>query len=106
MLIFLAILIIVCGILAIYAMTKLYNGYKTVLCEYDIVVTELDGKNKSLAIKEREIQCLKKELAMLQEERKVAKTENVKVVEELPKKEKVAKPRAKKTTKTTKTTKK
>lgn len=87
------ILIIVLAVVSLICIVIINKKYKALEADCEILLADIEGKKKALDLERRENETLKKEICLLQEQKKVAKKENVKTPEELPKQEKVTKPR-------------
>ena len=88
-------IVIIALIIAVIVVDRKYRKLET---DCEILLADIEGKKKALDLERRENETLRKEISLLESQKKVAKKENVKSVEELPKTEKVTKPRTRKTT--------
>lgn len=92
------ILIVVLSATLLICIAIINKKYKALEADCEILLADIEGKKRALELERKENETLKKEIALLESQKKVAKKENVKTIEELPKTEKVTKPKAKKTT--------
>lgn len=83
-------IVIIALIIAVIVVDRKYRKLET---DCEILLADIEGKKRALELERKENNTLKKEIHLLQEQKKVAKKENVKTAEELPKQEKVTKPR-------------
>lgn len=96
LIIILNVCVVVLSILVGKNFKKISEEYKELESKYSLLQMQYDCSVSESIVFKKEIKQLKEELDA---ERKVAKSNNVKKVEDLPKTEKVSKPRTRKTTK-------